>query len=128
MLHAYLSVPLLRIQSSCLSSNCTNDHSSLLPWRGCVPCLSTSSKQTGTWDPWCAIRSDRNKLVLKPSDGSERGRENGGVASRKKMEHHRHVCMTHGDRCEEDCSTGGSPCATIEDGRSKRVAIESIVM
>ena len=56
----------------------------------------------GTWDPWCAMRSHRNKLVSKPSDGSERGRESGGVASRKKTEHHHRVRVTHGDHCEED--------------------------
>ena len=96
--------------------------------RGCIPCLSTSSKRTGTWDPRCATRSHCHKLVSKPSDGSERGRESRGVASRKKAEHHCRVRMTHSDRCEEDCSTGGSPCATIEDGRPKRVAIESVLV
>ena len=108
--------------------NCINDCNNLLPHVQLYPESIDKQQRTGTWDPWCAIRSDRHKLVSEPGDGSERGRESGSAASRKKTEHHRCVRVTHSDHYEEDCSTGGSPCATIEDGRPKRVAIESVLV
>ena len=75
--------------------------------RGCIPCLTTSSIRTGTWDPRRAVRSSRDKLVSEPLRRPGKRTRERIAASSKKTEYHHRVRGTHGDCCEEDRSTGG---------------------
>ena len=75
--------------------------------RGCIPILSTNRKRTGTWDPWRAVRSSRDKLVSEPLRWPGKRTRERIAASSKKTEYHHRVRGTHGDCCKEDRSTGG---------------------